>query len=241
MKLVIESLTKNYGDLNVLNDISFTFEEGKIYGLLGRNGSGKTTLFSCLDELIPTTSGGGYLLDDEGNQIPLSSENLGLVLTEPMIPEFLTGYEFIRTFMEINDIAETDRINDYFRTISISEEDSHRLIKEYSQGMKNKSQILMYLILKPKVLLLDEPLTSFDVIVAAEIKEILKELKSDHIIVFSTHILELATSLCDEIVVLNNGKLELVDSSIIHTAGFEERIVEILKNEEEPVSEDQAV
>ena len=241
MKLVIENLSKSYGDINVLNDISFTFEEGKIYGLLGRNGSGKTTLFSCLDDLIPFNGGRAYLLDDDGNEIPLDAGNTGLVLTEPLIPEFLTGYEFIRTFMEISGIKETDRIDEYFHLISISEEDQHRLIKEYSMGMKNKIQILMYLISKPKLLLLDEPLTSFDVIVAAEIKEILKQLKNDHIIVFSTHILELATHLCDEIVVLNNGKLELVDSSIIHTKDFEERIVEILKNEEKPDESDQAV
>lgn len=236
MKLVIESLCKNYGEHNVLDDVSFTFEEGKIYGLLGRNGSGKTTLFSCLDDLIPYEAGESYLLDDEGNHIPLDSSNLGLVLTEPLIPEFLTGHEFIRTFMEICGIDEVDKIDEYFRIISLSEEDQHKLIKEYSMGMKNKIQILMYLISKPKVLLLDEPLTSFDVIVAAEIKDILKNLKNDHIIVFSTHILELATSMCDEIVVLNNGHLELVDNAIIHTRDFEERIVEILKNEEQHLS-----
>lgn len=232
MKLVIDSLVKNYGTGNVLDEINFEFEEGKIYGLLGRNGSGKTTLFSCLDDLIPTTSGSAFLVDEFGKKIQLDDSNVGLVLTEPRIPDFLTGYEFIRTFMEICNINEIDKIDDYFEIISLSKEDQHKLVKEYSMGMKNKIQILMYLISKPKVLLLDEPLTSFDVIVASEIKEILKELKNDHIIIFSTHILELATNLCDEIVVINNGKLELVDNEIIHTSDFEERIVEILRNEE---------
>ena len=230
MKLVLDNLSKSYGDHEVLKNISFEFTEGKIYGLLGRNGSGKTTLFSCLDDLIPITSGKAFLQEDE-NIFALDDTNTGLVLTEPRIPEFLTGYEFIKSFMEICGINETDRIGDYFRTIDLDEADQHRLIKDYSMGMKNKIQILMYLISKPKLLLLDEPLTSFDVIVAAEIKDILKELRKDHIIIFSTHILELATSLCDEIVVLNNGNLELVDSSIIHTADFEQKIVEILRNE----------
>ena len=89
----------------------------------------------------------------------------------------------------------------------------------------------MYLISKPKVLLLDEPLTSFDVIVAAEIKEILKEQKQGRIIVFSSHILELVQSLCDEIVVINNKKLILLDAEKIHSEDFEETVVEILKNE----------
>ena len=231
MRLIIDNLSKKYGDNLVLDNVSFVFEQGKIYGLLGRNGSGKTTLFNCLDDLIPYDQGKAYIENDDGSIEELDDHNIGLVLTEPKIPEFLTGYEFIRTFMEICGIDELDKINEYFSIIALQEKDQHKLIKEYSMGMKNKIQILMYLIMKPKILLLDEPLTSFDVIVAAEIKEILKQLKNDHIIIFSTHILELATNLCDEIVVLNNQKLEGIDSSIIHTADFEEKIVEILKNE----------
>ena len=98
-------------------------------------------------------------------------------------------------------------------------------------GMKNKLQILMCIISKPKIILLDEPLTSIDVIVAKEIKDIFKSLKKEHIIIFSTHILELATSICNEIVILNNKKLELIDSKIIKSSSFENKIVEILKDE----------
>ena len=97
--------------------------------------------------------------------------------------------------------------------------------------MKNKIQMLLFMISRPPVILLDEPLTSLDVVVALEIKNLLKKIKKDHIIIFSTHILQLATDLCDEIVVLNKGELEGVDSSIIHDKDFEERIMEILKEE----------
>jgi ABC-2 type transport system ATP-binding protein len=82
------------------------------------------------------------------------------------------------------------------------------------------------------VILLDEPLTSFDVVAALEMKNLLREMKDEHIIVFSTHILQLAADLCDEIVVLNHGLLEGVDSALIHTPEFESRIIEILKDEE---------
>ena len=91
--------------------------------------------------------------------------------------------------------------------------------------------MLCFLISRPPVILLDEPLSSFDVIVALEIKNLLKEIKSDHIIVFSTHILQLATDLCDEIVVLNNGILEQVPNDILRSGEFEERIMEILREE----------
>lgn len=233
MKLMIEHYAKSYGESVVFTDTSISFEEGKIYGLLGRNGSGKSTFFNCLDQLIPYDSGEFYLLEEAtGEHFTLSSDNLGLVLTDPMLPEFLTGYEFIKAYMEITGSPELANISDYFDLISLSAEDQNKLIKDYSMGMKNKIQILMCLISKPKVILLDEPLTSFDIIVASEIKDLLKSLKETHIIIFSTHILELARSMCDEIVVINNKTMEAIDSSIIQSAEFEERIVEILKNEE---------
>lgn len=230
MRLIIEDLTKKYGDNLVLNDISFSFESGKIYGLLGRNGSGKTTFFNCLDDLIPFEKGKFYIETDDGKKESLEG-NIGLVLTNPMMPEFLTGYEFIKTYMEINKIDELDAIEDYFKKVSLTKEEQDKLIVEYSMGMKNKLQILMCIISKPKIILLDEPLTSIDVIVAKEIKDIFKSLKKEHIIIFSTHILELATSICNEIVILNNKKLELIDSKIIKSSSFENKIVEILKDE----------
>ena len=230
MRLIIEDLTKKYGDNLVLNNISFSFESGKIYGLLGRNGSGKTTFFNCLDDLIPFEKGNFYIETDDGKKESLEG-NIGLVLTNPMLPEFLTGYEFIKTYMEINKIDELDAIEDYFKKVSLTKEEQDKLIVEYSMGMKNKLQILMCIISKPKIILLDEPLTSIDVIVAKEIKDIFKSLKKDHIIIFSTHILELATSICNEIVILNNKNLELIDSKIIKSSSFEDKIVEILKDE----------
>lgn len=230
MRLIIEDLTKKYGDNLVLNDISFSFESGKIYGLLGRNGSGKTTFFNCLDDLIPFEKGNFYIETDDGKKESLEG-NIGLVLTNPMLPEFLTGYEFIKTYMEINKIDELDAIEDYFKKVSLTKEEQDKLIVEYSMGMKNKLQILMCIISKPKIILLDEPLTSIDVIVAKEIKDIFKSLKKAHIIIFSTHILELATSICNEIVILNNKNLELIDSKIIKSSSFEDKIVEILKDE----------
>lgn len=232
MKLIIENFSKSYDNNKIFENVNFQFEKGKIYGLLGRNGSGKTTLFNCLDNLIKFDSGKTYILNDDKIIEELDCNNLGLVLTEPMIPEFLTGYEFIKTYMEINKPDELEKIDEYFDLISMEKKDQDKLIKDYSMGMKNKIQILMCLISKPKIILLDEPLTSFDVIVAAEIKEMLKSLKKDHIIIFSTHILELATNLCDEIVVINNNNLELIDNKIITSKSFEKKIVEILKNED---------
>lgn len=233
MQMTLEGIKKSFGTKNVLTDIQGTFEQGKIYGLLGRNGSGKTTLFNCLSgELI--SDGGSAVISENGACRALTDTDIGYVFATPILPEFLTGYEFLKFIMDINKTPVQDKsIDDYFDLVKIDVQDRNRLIKGYSHGMKNKLQMLCYIITKPPVLLLDEPLTSFDVVVALEMKKLLRDIKQDHVIIFSTHILQLAIDLCDEIVILHQGKLEAVDSSMIHSPEFEDRIFEILKDEED--------
>ena len=93
MKLEVKKLTKNYGKKEVLKDINFTFEEGKIYGLIGRNGSGKTTFFNCLNKDVEINQGQFYL-----DQETLNPEDIGYVTATPIVPEFLTGKEFLKFF-----------------------------------------------------------------------------------------------------------------------------------------------
>ena len=90
-------------------------------------------------------------------------------------------------------IKDLKTIDEYFDIVKIDKEDRDKLMKDYSHGMKNKMQMLIYLIASPNILLLDEPLTSFDVVVAEEMKELLKKMKKDRILIFSTHIMELAS------------------------------------------------
>jgi len=232
MKLVIKDLKKSYDDNLVLKDINFEFEEGKIYGLLGRNGAGKTTFFNCLNEDIAIDDG-EFFLSEKDNTNKITSSDIGYVLSTPVVPEFLTAREFLKFFIDINKdkIDSKKTIDDYFDLVKINEADRDKLLKEYSHGMKNKMQMLVNIIYSPKILLLDEPLTSFDVIVAEEMKKLLKSIKKNHILIFSTHIMELALDLCDEIVILNNGKLEKMDKSNLNNAEFKNKIIASLKGD----------
>jgi ABC-2 type transport system ATP-binding protein len=232
MRLIADKITKRFNEKQVLKEASFAFEKGKIYGLLGRNGAGKTTLFNCLSGEL-AMDGGKVLLEDGGVSVEAKEEDIGYVYSLPLLPEFLTGYEFIKFFMEVNeDKLEMDHnIDGYFDRMRISQEDRHRLIKGYSHGMKNKIQMLLFLITKPLVILLDEPLTSFDVIVALEMKNMLKEMKKDHILIFSTHILQLASDLCDELVILNKGELSAVPAELLKSAEFESTVIDLLKDD----------
>lgn len=228
MKLEIKNLNKSYGKKEVLKDINFTFEEGKIYGLLGRNGAGKTTFFNALNENIKIDSGEFFL---EGKK--LETTDIGYVVSTPQVPEFLTGREFLQFYLDINKdkIEDIKDIDYYFDLVKLNKEDQNLLLKDYSHGMKNKIQMLINIISNSKIILLDEPLTSLDIVVQEEMKKLFKSYKENHIIIFSTHILELAVDLCDEIVILNNKQIELIEKKDLNTKKYKDKIIESLKAE----------
>lgn len=233
MKLEITNLCKNYGKKEVLKDISHTFEQGKIYGLIGRNGAGKTTFFNILNSDTDYESGTIILEDDYGRH-SLDTNDIGYVISTPIVPEFLTGREFLKFYLDINKerIEDLKDLDYYFDLVKLSKKDQNILLKDYSHGMKNKIQILVNVIANPKVILLDEPLTSLDIVVQEDIKKLLKELKGEHIIIFSTHILEIAMDLCDEIVILNKKKIELIEKENLNTKKYKDKIIAALKEEE---------
>lgn len=233
MRFMIEHLSKGFEKKEVLKDIDFTFESGKIYGLLGRNGAGKTTLFNCINRDLKA-DGGQFFLEEEGKRREVKAEDIGYVLSTPTVPEFLTGREFLKFFMEINEgsVAEPKSLDEYFDFVSIDKEDRDKLMKDYSHGMKNKMQMLINIIASPRILLLDEPLTSLDVVVSEDMKELLRRLKDGRITIFSTHILDLALDLCDVIVLLNHGVLEVVDPVNLDSQEFKEKIIAALREED---------
>ena len=173
IKFTIEHLSKSFERKEVLRDIDFTFEKGEIYGLLGRNGAGKTTLFNCLNRDLKADSGNFYIEENERRR-EVKADDIGYVLSTPTVPEFLTGREFLKFFIDINEKSIPDKksIDEYFDYMSIAPEDRDKLLKDYSHGMKNKMQMLVNIIAKPNILLLDEPLTSLDVVVAEEMKQL---------------------------------------------------------------------
>lgn len=229
MKFVVEHLEKHFEKKTVLRDISFTFEKGKIYGLLGRNGAGKTTLFNCLNRDMKA-DGGKFYFDHGNGACPTRAEDIGYVLSVPTVPEFLSGREFVKFFLDIHadSLPDPRPVEEYLEAVGIDPQDRGKLMKDYSHGMKNKMQMLINMIARPKLLLLDEPLTSLDVVVAEEMKRLLRTLKQDCIIILSTHIMDLALDLCDEIVLLNHGVLESVERENLDSCGLRDKIITAL-------------
>ena len=238
MKLVIENLSKSFDDKEVLKDASYEFEKGTVYALLGRNGAGKTTLFRLITEAIKKDSGEIYI-EENGTQAPVSFDDVFMMVAEPDLPKFLTGYEFIRFFIDANreNIGDLKDIDYYLDLVDFDKDDSHRLIQSYSTGMKNKIQMIMFLILKPRIILMDEPLTSLDVVVSLQMKKIIRQIHKNHIMVFSTHILQLAKDICDKIVLLSDKKLSGLDDSYLADTDFEDKLISILAGNKEDLGE----
>jgi len=228
MELALKDVSKKFDDKVILNEVNYIFEKGKIYGLLGKNGAGKTTLFNCISQNLMVDSGEIFLDDKVG----YSSTEIGYVHATPHLPVFMTGYEFVKYFLEIHRdmIKEPKDPVAYLTMVGIEEADCHKLIRDYSHGMQNKVQMLTSLITAPPVLLLDEPLTSFDVVASHEMKKLLLSIKPETIIIFSTHILSLAQDLCDEIVLLHNGDLRGIDEADYNSPDFEEQLIRILSD-----------
>lgn len=234
MKLIVKNLSKTFGKKEVLKNASYTFDQGEVYALLGRNGSGKTTLFKLITDSIVKDSG-EVLLEIDGKSSPLDFKDVFFMVSEPELPKFLTGREFISFFIEANkeNIKDTKDLDSYFSLVDLDIDDSNRLIQDYSTGMKNKLQMLMFLILRPRVILMDEPLTSLDVVIQLQMKKIIREIHKDHIIIFSTHILQLAKDICDRIVLLHDKSLNPVDSLIKDDPAFEDTIINLLSGKAE--------
>ncbi len=232
MKLVIENLVKNFDKKEVLRGANFSFSKGKIYGLIGRNGAGKTTLFNCISNDLKPDKGEIYT-EVDGAKLKPDMEDIGFVLSEPIVPEFLTAREFVKFILEVQGVSSeaTKTIDEYLEWIGIMEEDRDKLLRDFSHGMKNKMQMLVNLIAEPTIILLDEPLTSLDIVAAEEMKKLFRSKRDNHITILSTHILELALDLCDEIVILNNGILTPVIKDELNDEGYKEKIISILRGE----------
>ena len=142
--------------------------------------------------------------------------------------------EFVRLMaLYCGEIADEEKRKQYMAFVAKMGDRRFRdrLMKDYSHGMKNKMQMLINMIAEPDILLLDEPLTSLDVVVAEEMKQLLRSHKDGRITIFSTHIMDLALDLCDVIVLLSNGELEIVDKENMDEKEFKSKIITALKEE----------
>lgn len=207
----IEGLTKRFGDLYAVRDLTLKVKAGEIFGFLGPNGAGKTTTVKVLTGLMQPTSGSvriaGY---DIVTQTLSAKRNLGLVPDEPFVYPKLTGAEFLRLIGDLYEVPvdrQRRRIPELLEMFEL-ENWGGELIESYSHGMRQKIVIAGILLHEPKALFLDEPLVGLDPKSAKMVKEIFKTLAKRGCAIFMcTHVMEIAERICDRIGIMIEGRL----------------------------------
>jgi ABC-2 type transport system ATP-binding protein len=207
MKIMeVTSLTKAFGKLIAVNNLSFSIEEGRCVALLGPNGAGKTTTLEMLSGLLVPTGGKIAFL---GNEQVDYRAHIGYLPQQPVFFPWMNALEFLTFMGELSGMsnqAVTKRANELLELVGIADA-KKRKIGSFSGGMKQRLGIAQALIHEPKLLMLDEPVSALDPVGRREILEMMKMLKKHMTILFSTHILHDAEEVCDDVIMINKGEL----------------------------------
>ncbi len=207
--LEVEGLTKEYGKIKALNELTFAIKAGEIFGLLGPNGAGKTSLISILTTVEEPTVGSAKIFGhDVVNDSHLTKPILGVVPQEIITHGFFDVQEILRFHSGYYGIRNNEEhIRYLLHKLNLWDHRAKR-VKQLSGGMKRRLMIAKALVHKPKLLLLDEPTAGVDIELRESLWEFVRELHRDGLtILLTTHYLQEAEILCDRIAVINRGEL----------------------------------
>ena len=208
----VRNLTKVYGKKKAVDDLSFTIEDGEIFGFLGPNGAGKSTTMNIITGCLSTTEGTVVI---DGNDIfeeaYKAKKNVGYLPEQPPLYMDMTVEEYLRFVAEAKKVKkdklpeEVDRVMKKTSILDVH----NRLIKTLSKGYKQRVGIAQALIGNPKVIILDEPTVGLDPRQILEIRDLIRNLGKEHTVILSSHILQEVNSVCDKIMIIAHGKLKV--------------------------------
>jgi len=209
------NLTKDYGKLTALDNVSFEVKKGEILGFLGPNGAGKTTAMRIITGFLPATSGdvklGGYDIRKE----PLKAKKIIGYMPEtvPFYEDF-TVRESLYFFAELRGVLKSeraDRVKSVLQSCAI-EDVEHKLIRTLSKGYRQRVGLAQALINNPQILILDEPTIGLDPMQIIEIRELIKSFAGKRTVILSSHILPEVSVICSRIAVIHKGELIAIDT-----------------------------
>ena len=210
----VEGLTKYYGSKPAAKDISFEVKKGEVFGILGTNGAGKSTTIKMMCGLLKPTRGiiqiGGINLQ----RMPLKAKSMmGYLPENPLIYDKLTGAEMLELIGNLRKLSSDmieQRIEYYAKSLGLEEQIYHE-VGTYSKGMRQKLAIAMTLIHDPEMILLDEPASGLDPRYTKLLKDWIKNLSANgKTVLLSTHIIEMAETLCDRVAIIDQGMLKTI-------------------------------
>lgn len=210
MDIVVENLTKRYGQQKAVDDISFQVSPGEILGFLGPNGAGKTTTMKAITGLFAFNEGniriGGRSIIGEADEV---KKHIGYLPEDQALYTEMPVIDYLRFIAEIEDIDKeriTERIREIIKTTGLQDE-KHKKIGELSKGYQQRVGLAQALIHDPEVLILDEPTTGLDPNQIVEIRELIKRIGKEKTVILSSHILAEVEATCDRIMIINNGRI----------------------------------
>jgi ABC-type multidrug transport system ATPase subunit len=206
--LEVHGLTKRYGKKLAVEDLTFSVQQGQIFGFLGPNGSGKTTTLGMIFGVIHPT-GGDLSLFGRTNRQALADRRLGGTLEQPNLYPFLTGQENLHVVAAIKGLGD-ECIEPALREVNLFEAAS-REAKTYSLGMKQRLALAAAMLGDPEFLILDEPTNGLDPEGMREIRELILRLaRSGRTILISTHLLDEVEKMCTHVAIINHGRLQRI-------------------------------
>ena len=211
----VQHLTKRYGGVTAVNDVSFRVEKGEILGFLGPNGAGKTTTMRVLTGYIPATDGRAVVAGYDVFEQPIEAKRRTGYLPEtpPLYPD-MTVQEYLLFVSKIKGVPAKERrtrVEQAMRRTYVADM-ARRACGKLSKGYRQRVGLAQALIHNPDVLILDEPTAGLDPKQINETRKLIKELAGDHTIVLSTHILPEVSQTCQRVVIINKGKVVAVDT-----------------------------
>lgn len=205
----VSGLSKAYGKIDALDNISFKVDEGEILGLLGPNGAGKSTTMNIITGYLGKTSGTVLVDGIDVSKKPMEAKKkIGYLPEIPPLYTDMTVEKFLRFVFDLKglELPKKEHIGEIMKTAGISDV-SKRLIKNLSKGYKQRVGFAQALLGYPPVLVLDEPTVGLDPSQIIEFRKLIKSLGKKHTIIFSSHILSEVSEICDRIVVISNGRV----------------------------------
>ena len=209
--LKIEHLTKLYGDKKAVDDLTLHIEAGQIYGFIGHNGAGKTTTIKACCGILAFEQGEIFIDGMSIKDDPIGCKKvLAYIPDNPDLYDFMSGVKYLNFVADIYGVPQAqreERIRRYADMFELTG-DLAQPISEYSHGMKQKLAVIAALIHQPRLIIMDEPFVGLDPIATHKLKAIMREIcDQGGAIFFSTHVLEVAEKLCDQVAIIKQGKL----------------------------------
>ena len=221
--LTINSITKFYGPIRALNNVSFEVPQGSVFGILGPNGSGKTTLLSIILDVLKANNGNFLWFGQPGS--PEQRKKIGSLLETPNFYHYLSAVDNLKVTQSISGRGNLSDIDSVLKKVKLFERRKSRF-SSYSLGMKQRLAIAASLLGSPKVMVLDEPTNGLDPVGIAEIRDLMVELKDKgHTIIMASHLLDEVEKVCTHVAILKTG--ELLTTGDVEEVLMDEDVVEL--------------